>query len=304
MLQVTEQILNVFDGFRMMTHADDQYDEVGKDLLANRVGKFVVNNQPIKFSMLGYPYKSPNTRDKVLGILPDLAEEVSLNNFNRFDQEIKKVYSPGVTISMIQDGYAFNKVWGSVSDTTVLDYEEMTRDMAKNYSISWYGMQDFWPKWMTLDQMRQKTTEQFGVTTEELHRRILMDPDVSYLYQGMIKFLELDLAIYNYSTRNQLHVAAKKTAKDMMIMNEAYSALIRQNFSDHIRLSMHKSVNNGNKYSFQLIPSPKAWTSPWHCALLINKDGIFETVHRKDAEAAGHELVYKDNRPYYFKEKN
>jgi pyoverdine/dityrosine biosynthesis protein Dit1 len=302
MLQTTANILDVFELFRMQTHADDQFDTVGRDVLADKVQKFVINREPIKFSMLGYPYKSPNIKDKVIGVLPDLAEKVSLDNFNTFDRKIKEVYSPGVNISLIQDGYAFNKVWGDVTDNTVKEYEEMVRDWSKDYSISWYGMHDFWPKWMSLDDMRNKTVEQFGVTPEELTRRILVDPDVNYLYTGMVKFLELDLAIYNYPTRNQLHVAAKKTARDMMIMNEAYSALIKANFGDHIRLSMHKSVNNGNKYSFQLIPSPKAWTSPWHCALLINKDGMLETVHRKDAEAAGHELVYQDGRPYYFTE--
>lgn len=302
MQQVTELILNKFDGFRMPEHADDQYATIGKQKLADRIDEFVLQGQPIRFSMLGYPYKSPNDRDKTIGKLPDLAEEVSLKNFDSFDRAIKGVYAPGIKLSIISDGYAFNKVWGPVDDSIVAEYEEMTRDMSKNFNISWYGMQDFYDRSLSLDSMRDKVIAQFGVTQEELQRRILMDPDVNYLYRGMVKFLNLDLLNKGFSSPTQLQKAAKIMAKDMMVMNEAYSELIRHNFGDHIRLSMHNSVNNGNKYSFQLIPSPKAWTSPWHCALLIHKDGVLETIHRKDAVAAGYELVYKDNRPYYFTE--
>lgn len=85
----------------------------------------------------------------------------------------------------------------------------------------------------------------------------------------------------------------------MMLRNEAYSKLIATEFSDSIRLSMHPSVNNGTKFSFQLIPSPKAWTSPWHCALLLDR-GEMVTIHKKDAEAHGFTLVSKDGRPHHY----
>lgn len=129
-----------------------------------------------------------------------------------------------------------------------------------------------------------------------------MDPDVNLLYRGMIKFMTGDLAIKDFPSNSQLQKQAKITAREMMFRNEAYSKLVSSEFSSHIRLSMHPSANNGSKYSFQLIPSPKAWTSPWHCALLVNADGQYETIHRKEAMAAGHEIVFKDGQPYYFKQ--
>jgi pyoverdine/dityrosine biosynthesis protein Dit1 len=127
----------------------------------------------------------------------------------------------------------------------------------------------------------------------------LMDADVNSLYRGMIKFMTEDLAMKNFASNTQLQKQAKITAKEMMFRNEAYSSLIRNEFPDNIRLSMHPSVNNGTKFSFQLIPSKNAWTSPWHCALLVN-NGEYETIHRKDAIAAGYELVSKDGRPSHF----
>lgn len=298
---ITTQIVDLFQQFRMPVLPTDQYESVGKLLLEQKIDTFVSKNVPVEFVMLGYPMKSMNDRDKVIGQLPDLGEEVSLKNFNRFDSVIKTVYEPGVRINIVSDGYAFNELYGT-SDSVVEEYESINKDMSKDYSMNWYDIRSFYSNTSSLKEMRIKVMKQFGITAEELTRRILIDADVNSLYRGMMRFLTLDLAIKSFPSNNQLQKEAKKMAREMMLMNEAYSALIAKEFKNYVRLSMHPSINNGFKYSFQLIPSPKAWTSPWHCALLINKDGQYETIHKKDAVAAGHELVYQDGRPYYFTE--
>lgn len=84
----------------------------------------------------------------------------------------------------------------------------------------------------------------------------------------------------------------------MMFRNEAYSNLVKAEFADCIRLSMHPSVNNGAKYSFQLIPGARH--SAWHSSIALYNDGRIETIHRKDAEQKGLKLVYKNNNPYNF----
>jgi pyoverdine/dityrosine biosynthesis protein Dit1 len=113
--------------------------------------------------------------------------------------------------------------------------------------------------------------------------------------------MEEELRPRGFTSGNQLTKAAKSLTREMMLRNEAYSNLVKKEFSSMVRLSMHPSVNNGAKYSFQLIPSPKAHHSAWHCALVVNNDGSLETMHRKDADALGYELVSVDNRPYYYK---
>lgn len=293
----TELILNAFEGFRMTPLAIDQYDAVGKQKLRERISPFVTANQPIKFSMMGLPFKSPNTRDKVLGVLPDMAEQATMENFKAFNDAISSVYAPGIKLSMISDGLAFNNVM-EVSDIIVDQYQEAAEDMAKIAPVQIFNLRDFYNNGISLNTMRGKLVEQFGITNEELERRILMDADVNMLYKGMIRFMNLDLAIRDYSSNTQLQKAAKKMARDMMFMNEAYSKLVQNEFSDHIRLSMHPSVNNGTKYSFQLIKGENIWTSAWHCALLLNSRGQFETIHRKDAEAAGYNLIYNNSQAW------
>lgn len=297
-----EDILNIFEQFMMPRTAIDQYDTVGRAILADKISPFVAANNPIEFSMLGFPFKSINDRDKVLGKVPDLGELLSFENFKLFGEQMKTVYQPGVKIHIVSDGLAFNQLM-NVSEYTVDEYGDICKDYSSAAPIVWHNLRSFYGN-KRADFAREKMFEQFGITEAELERRILTDPDVNFLYKAMIRFMEGDLAILHYDARNQLHKAAKKMAREMMLANEAFSAMVRANLSDKIRISMHQSVNNGNKFSFSLICGAGIRHSAWHSAILVKKDGSLETKHRKDAELAGNVLVYEDGRPYYFTEEN
>jgi pyoverdine/dityrosine biosynthesis protein Dit1 len=301
MQHTAEMILDVFQHIRMQPTPIDQYDSVGKDILRSRIEQFVSNNKTIEFVMLGYPMKSANTRDKVLGVLPDLAEQASIENFAQFNEVVKQFYAPGVRINVVNDGYVFNDLL-KVFDNTVREYEDVTVDMAQRHGapVQIYDLTHFYNVGR-LGEMREKLMAQFGISDLELDKRINFDPDVNYLYRGMIRFMEEELAINTYDSRNQRNKAAKALTRQMMLRNEAYSGLVAKEFSSYIRLSMHPSVNNGGKYSIQLIPgNPKnIHHSPWHCAVVLGEDG-YETIHRKDAINRGYELRYRDGRPYYF----
>jgi len=295
----TQRILEVFQGYRMDPTPIDQYEQVGKQLLAEKIDGFVNSNKVIKFIMLGFPFKSTNIRDKVLGVVPDLGEEITLQNFAAFNRAIKQVYEPGVNIGIASDGYIFNDIL-SVADQTVRDYGDISMELGKEAPMSWYNLNDFYQG--DLAAKRVKVVEHFGPTQEKLEQEILMNPDVNFLYRGMIRFMSEELADKGYTSGNQLQKAAKKLTREMMLRNEAWSNLVKKEFADHIRLSMHPSVNNGAKYSFKLIPGKNANHSAWHCTIFKNGDE-YVTLHKKDAINQGLELVYKDGRPYYFQQR-
>lgn len=297
-MQTVNQILDVFEGFRMAPKPNDQYESVGKEKLANKLTTFVDTGKPIDFVMLGFPFKSTNTRDKVLGALPDKAEEVTLKNFTAFDNAIKTIYPAGVRLHMATDGFVFNELLG-VPESTVMQYKEICADLGKYSPVVWYDLNDFYSGSSISDKLG-RLTNQFGITAVKLQEEIMTNPDVNYLYRGMFRFMMEELAPRGYATKNQLEKAAKALTREMMLRNEAYSNLVRKEFSQMVRLSMHPSVNNGYKYSFQLIPSPKAHHSAWHCALAINDAGEIETIHRIDAETRGYELVNVNGQPYYY----
>jgi pyoverdine/dityrosine biosynthesis protein Dit1 len=296
-MECVKNILNEFEKFRMPATQIDQYETGGKMALAKQICGYVKNNKPIEFVILGYPMKSPNARDKVLGVLPDFGEQVSMQNFSAFNASIKQHYQPGINLTIISDGYVFGDVV-SVSDKVVAAYEEATVEMTKIAPVQWYNLTDFYSKKSTLKSLRDKLTQQFGITDAELEHRILFDADVNALYKGMIRFMELDLAIHTYDSGNQLHKAAKRTAREMMLRNEAYSALIATEFADYIRLSMHPSTNT-KKFSYQLIPGQNAHHSPWHGVVVKNGNEFF-TMHKRDAEAAGYRLEYYEGRPFNY----
>lgn len=292
------QLLDVFETFMMPRTTIDQYQEKGKPLLFDKMSQFVNKNKPIEFVMLGFPFKSTNIRDKVIGIKPDMGEELTLSNFKRFDREIRKIHEPGVVINMVSDGYVFNDLLG-VDDKIVQEYKEISMDFAKTGPVKFYDLNDFYSS-SSLQTKRSKVIEQFGVDETHLEREILINPDVNFLYKGMIRFMSEELAMLPYNSGNQLHKAAKKLARDMMFRNEAYSNLVRSEFSDKIRISMHPSVNSGAKYSFQLINSPKAQHSAWHCAIVVHENNEVETIHRKEAEAKGYEMVTVNGTAHHF----
>ncbi len=295
------QILDIFQQFRMNPTPIDQYETVGKSLLADKIKTFVSAGTPIEFVMLGYPMKSVNNRDKVLGILPDKAEEVSIENFDSFNKLVKQFYTPGVHINIVNDGLVFNDLL-EVSDRTVDTYKDVITDMSSNKCITYYTLKDFYKRNLYIPDMRMHLMSDFGITNEKLERRILFDPDVNYLYRGMIRFMQEELSIKQFVSGNQLHKASKILTRNMMLRNEAYSNLVKKEFSSYIRLSMHPSINNGNKYSFQLVRGENVIHSPWHSALLVKANGAYTTIHKKDAIASNYQLIYENNQPYYFKE--
>lgn len=297
--QTTQNILDVFQQFRMAPTPLDQYEQVGKGLLTEKIQKFVDSNSVLNFVMLGYPMKSSNDRDKVLGKLPDLAEEVSMKHFGTFNKLVKQVYRPGVNINIVSDGYVFNDLL-EVTDKTVEQYQDVSMELGKESPMTWFNVKDFYSKYPSLNVMRGKLMNDFGVSDAELERRILIDPDVNFLYRGMIRFMNEELAIKNFPSGNQLQKAAKLLTRNMMMRNEAYSNLVKKEFDSSIRLSMHPSINNGAKYSFQLIPGQKAFRSPWHCALFIDQQGEYVTVHKKEAQQQDLKLIYQHGRPYYY----
>jgi pyoverdine/dityrosine biosynthesis protein Dit1 len=297
LLPVPDQIISVFQRFRMEPTAVDQFDASGRARMSEKISAFVARNEPIRFSMLGYPFKSGNTRDKVLTEKPDLGEELSLQNFAEFSRQIESVYAPGAEVALVSDGFAFNELM-KVSDATVEQYGEIVRDMSRSFPVKWFSLKDFYNT--SLVEAREKLLAQWAPTPEEMQEKILNDVNVNFLYRGILIFMEAETAIWPFDSKSKRVRETKVLVRKMMIMNEAYSKMIASEFSSHIRLSMHKSNNDGTKYSFQLIPGEpkKIWTSPWHGAVLESNG--HEMIHVKDAREAGCEVVLKDGQPWFF----
>lgn len=296
----TAAVLEIFERWKMPGTQIDEWGKGGRDALVEKIEGFTANNWQIRFFMLGFPFKSSNTRDKTLGEVADFAEEASMAHFRDIGRQMAAVYPPGVKVDMVSDGFVFNDLIG-IPDETTETYLEGVKALAADTPFEFHDLRDFYGGTAKLPWARQRVVEQMGIDETELQRRLLFDPNVNHLWLSISHFMFEEIS-HRYFESNRAHKkAARELARNVIFRNEAYSALAASQFKSSIRLTMHASTNNG-KYGIQMFPTPHAWTSPWHCALLVRADGALETVHRKDAVAAGHELVVLGGRPHHFQE--
>ena len=68
----------------------------------------VKKGEPIRMVLPAFPFKSPNARDKVLGVLPDMGEELALHHLNGLCRNIAQVYGPGADAYISSDGLVYN----------------------------------------------------------------------------------------------------------------------------------------------------------------------------------------------------
>lgn len=93
--------------------------EVGRPKFLAVIRHFVTAGKKIEMCLPAFPFKSSNKTYKVLGRLPDKAEELALARLESICQRIESIYPPGATIMIISDGLVYNgrryPKWLSVS---------------------------------------------------------------------------------------------------------------------------------------------------------------------------------------------
>lgn len=84
---------------------------------------------------------------------------------------------------------------------------------------------------------------------------------------------------------------------------QAFAQAIKQNYPNHLRLSIHESVA-GLKLSVCLLNTKTGFTTPWHCCVAQLTDGEWVSApmgeFTKDEKM---EIVVEDGRPMYFRQK-
>jgi len=89
---------------------DDSEDRLrsGRAKFLAVIDKFVQAGQRVETCLPAFPFKSANKVYKVLGPLPDKAEELALERLNTMCSRIMKVYKPGARVTVISDGITYN----------------------------------------------------------------------------------------------------------------------------------------------------------------------------------------------------
>ena len=108
-MATSAKILNIIYKYRLTKAADaqDRWSQ-GTPKFLGVIDNIVKIGKPIRMCMPAFPFKSANKVYKVLGILPDRAEEAALEYMNTMCAEIGAHYGPGAKLLIISDGLVYN----------------------------------------------------------------------------------------------------------------------------------------------------------------------------------------------------
>jgi pyoverdine/dityrosine biosynthesis protein Dit1 len=91
---------------------DDSVERLGLGIpkFLHVIDQFVLADKQLKMCLPAFPFKSANKIYKVLGTLPDKAEELALERLNNMCTRIGEIYEPGAKLTIISDGLVYNGV--------------------------------------------------------------------------------------------------------------------------------------------------------------------------------------------------
>lgn len=104
--KIALQILDIIQRYGSNVAGGDPW--AGKAKFIPMVEAYVAKNEPVQMVLPAFPFKSPNRKDKTLGHLPDLGEEIALQHLNGLCESIAEIYQPAANIVITSDGLVYN----------------------------------------------------------------------------------------------------------------------------------------------------------------------------------------------------
>ncbi|KAI8937884.1 hypothetical protein NX059_005571 [Plenodomus lindquistii] len=295
--------------------------EAGRPKFLSVIDKFVTAKQPVEMCLPAFPFKSANKVYKVLGSLPDKAEELALDRLNTMCSHIRDVYPPGAKLTIISDGLVYNDLLG-ISDRDTWKYGEALREMCtqKGFThIDFSRLRDLatFPglpdKLQEISYVANATNfrrvilNKYGKEDINIDNEIAINPDTKLTYLGYRRFLESDLQhifpLGEGRTSNGYKRDVKYLAKQMLIRGYAFAGACKNAFPHHLRLSIHQSIGE-HKVSMSLLNTKTGYTTPWHCCVALMADGEWISAPMGDFQKDPRfEVVHENGRPTYFRER-
>lgn len=262
-----------------------------------RVLRFVSANEPIHFLLPAFPAKSPNPK-KVLGRLPDMAEELALTFLDQLCAEIRELYSPGARITICSDGRVFSDLVG-ITDQDVTDYGlemENLRDRIATTSLEWFRMEDLFET-SEHTVMREQLVRHYAEPLAAIRKRVNDHEQHRLLFNGIQRFLFEDrVALETEKSRTQVRNECKDRTHLVMQRSDAWGRLLIDCFPGALRLSIHPQIPHAEKIGIRLGKASDAWITPWH-GVAVERGGDFQLMRRSEAEEMGAEIENRFGRP-------
>lgn len=108
-LETASRILNIIHRYRLRrSPGEPERSDEGTLKFLSLIYNHVKAGRTVPMCLPAFPFKSANDLHKVLGALPDRAEELALANLNSLCAAVKAVYPPGALLTIISDGLVYN----------------------------------------------------------------------------------------------------------------------------------------------------------------------------------------------------
>ncbi|VBC58600.1 pyoverdine chromophore biosynthetic protein PvcA [Burkholderia pseudomallei] len=269
-----------------------------------RIRAFVDAARPVEFVLPAFPSKSPNP-NKVLGRLPDMAEQLSLSFLNDLCERISGFYAPGAKLTICSDGRVFGDLI-RVDDRDITAYQHalgqliaaLRADRLSTYNLE--NFEAFAQRAANFDDMRRRLVDEFADPIEAIRHRLMADEEGTLLYRAMTRFMFEDGFTPDYrGSKAALQKDSKTRALGVIQRSWAWGALLATRFPDAIRLSIHPQPAASLKIGVHMMPTRDNWLTPWH-GVAVDLGGQFALMKRRDVELLGGRVVMRGGRRSHY----
>ncbi|GMF62853.1 unnamed protein product [Phytophthora fragariaefolia] len=263
----------------------DIFESKGKRFLEATVKRFVDRKEPITVVLPGFPTKTPNHGGKVLGPLPDRAEELALARLEKFCTSIEEVYPVGCKVTIFSDGRVFGDLVGA-SLENIRAYKNGLKELVKEAGhthIQFDGLENY----TKTDNPVQEVLERFGINQMDMDARIATEPDIGNNFRSFSQFMERDMADrWEGKSEAGMRKGCDDIARKMMLRNVGFSSLVAEEYAHAVRVSIHCYNNAGPKFGIHLLPAKRMDTprTPWHSVICEDIDGTVRAMDLQDVD--------------------
>ena len=293
--RTSDQILNILKPFQITQDIDkkslntlsrsSELHSFDYKSLQEKITKLVGLKKPLKFLLVGFPFKSANIEKKVLGQVPDMAERRSLEYLYGCIKALKAAYPHGVELVIFCDGIPFCEYLG-ISAETVKLYEQGLQKLVQDMPGITLITSDSLQEQLKLSSAQGicDVIDRYAPSDEEFHKQLETDSALQDGYKTLLGRLEIEFDSIKGREFLAKYGPLSKLTKALMAREMRMRRFIEARFDaeDFIRLTVHYSKDLGKKFGIKL--SPNSFVTPYHGVLVEEGDGNWFILFRKDID--------------------
>jgi pyoverdine/dityrosine biosynthesis protein Dit1 len=293
--RIPDQILSILKPFQITQDIDkksisllsrpSEFHSFDYKSLQEKIAKFLKDKKPLKFLLVGFPFKSANTEKKVLGQSPDMAERRSLEYLHGLIKSLKEVYPYGVELVIFCDGIPFCEYLG-ISAETVKLYEQGLQKLVQDMPVITLITSDSLQEQLALLSLGHicDVIDKYAPSDEEFHEQLSADSALQDSYTTLLGRLEIEFDSIKGREFLAKYGPLSKITKALMAREMRMRRFIESQFNaeEFIRLTVHYSKDLSKKFGIKF--SPNSFVTPYHGVLVEEGDGNWFIRFRKDID--------------------